>query len=228
MGEILTPKMLLKNKLKRRVRQTQENIYNKILEQWKWMKIVLTMILIEIIIVCGVIIYTLLSQSHTVVITAQASEVISQNSPSGDVASNPSDENAVSNAGISLGNISYGATVEDLIVKYFGSESETAIKLFQAESGLNPNNESWCDKTADGHSFSIGLTQINLTQHKLGEVDSTKAYKGKNYEAIVIDEGLYSKCVKLAKDPKVNLTQAKKIYDSRGFTAWGAYNKLTQ
>ncbi len=118
--------------------------------------------------------------------------------------------------------------ISEMIRQTFPEDSHTAIALFQKESGLNPDCDSTTDIMADGRPFSVGLAQINLTQHKIGSVECYKAFRGKNYHAVVIDEGLYSKCVKMAKTPQLALEKARQIYEGRNNTwnAWGAYKYL--
>ena len=188
------------------------------MRQWTgWMRTALIILLLEIIATTSLINYTLLSQTKTVNIV-QAQEVLPY-------------EGTVAQAGVSQKSLdstestSTEIDVIGMIRGNFPDNAEVAIKLAHAESGLKADTESWIDKTADGHSFSIGLMQINLTQHNLGEVDCTKAFTGKNYKAVVINKDLYNKCVELAKDPEINLKKAKEIYDRSGWNAWGAYNK---
>lgn len=103
--------------------------------------------------------------------------------------------------------------------------NKVAKALAQAESGLNPKKHSDTDRMKDGRAFSVGVMQINLTVHKVGDKDCTKAFSGRNYQAKVINEALYQECVKLAENPDVNLTVAKGIYERSGntFNSWGAY-----
>ena len=112
--------------------------------------------------------------------------------------------------------------IMDKIRQTFPEDSETAIKLFKLESGLNPSCPSQTDIMADGRPFSWGLVQINLTAHTIGSVECYKAFRGKNSEAVVIDEDLYSKCVEMAKNADISLALARKLYDSRGWSDWGA------
>jgi hypothetical protein len=116
--------------------------------------------------------------------------------------------------------------IPTMIQRYFPEDSKTAINLFQKESGLDPNCSSNTDIMPDGRPFSWGLAQINLTVHSIGSVECHKAFRGTNYKAVVIDEGLYLKCVELAKNPQIALEKAREIYNSRGFYAWGAFKLL--
>lgn len=115
--------------------------------------------------------------------------------------------------------------VEDLIRKAFPEEPKVAVALFKTESGLNPTQPSTTDLMPDGRPFSTGLVQINLTQHRIGSLECHKAFRGKNYHAVVIDEDLYQKCLIEANNPKIALEKAKEIYKGRGntFLAWGAF-----
>lgn len=115
-------------------------------------------------------------------------------------------------------------SIEELIREYFPENHELATAIFTHESQLLPDNESWIDRTADGHAFSIGIGQVNLTQHEIAGVKCREAFKGKNKHAIVINQELYEKCKELAKDPRLNLEKCREIYEERqNFSAWGSY-----
>lgn len=113
-------------------------------------------------------------------------------------------------------------SLEEKILKEFNGD-KVALAIARAESGLNHKQPSTTDFTADGHPFSIGLFQVNLTWNKVGGVDCTKAFNGKDKKAVVVDEELYTKCVKLASDPDKNIAAAKEIKKSGSWTRWGAY-----
>jgi len=120
--------------------------------------------------------------------------------------------------------------IAELVREYFPEEPNTAVATFYGESHLDPTLGSYVDRTRDGHAFSWGIAQINLTVHELEGVDCKKAFRGQNNNATVIDRPLFDKCVKLAQDPGINLKKAREIYEGRealgidGFTAWGVYN----
>jgi len=118
-----------------------------------------------------------------------------------------------------------GSPVVDLIRETFPEEPEIAVAIASAESGLDPEKPSETDLMRDGRAFSYGLMQINLTVHKIGSSDCPSAFRGSDYEAVVVDEALYRACVALASDPKRNLDTARGIYDGKGgvFHDWGAY-----
>ena len=119
-------------------------------------------------------------------------------------------------------------TIEDKIFEAFPSEDRiTAAAIAYAESHLNPMKPSESDLMADGRPFSVGLFQINLTWHTLAGTDCSKAFKGKDYAAVVIDETLYAKCVELAQDPKISIDTAKGIYQRSGnsFYQWSTFTK---
>lgn len=107
--------------------------------------------------------------------------------------------------------------IEMLIRKEFGDEGDNAIKISTCESSLNPSKHSTVDLMADGRAFSIGLFQINLTVSEVGGIDCTKAFSGRNSKAVVIDEQLYSKCVRLAENPNINLESAKDKFNRSGW-----------
>jgi len=157
---------------------------------------------------------TIVIYSNVAVVEAQAETAtpVSLVEPEGPVASEQSVQGSTND-------------ISAMIAQTFPEETKLAVAVAKAESGLNPDTESWIDRTADGRPFSVGLMQINLTWHELDGVKCYEAFQGKNYKAKVINENLYQKCVKLAKDPKINLETAKGIYERSGnhFGAWGAY-----
>ena len=114
-------------------------------------------------------------------------------------------------------------SLEDKIKAVFPEEPDVAVAIARAESGLNPATASYTDYTSDGKPFSFGLFQINLSVHEIEGVACHTAFEGKNYKSKVINEQLYNQCVALASDIDVNLRKARKIYDSRGWNAWGAF-----
>jgi hypothetical protein len=115
-------------------------------------------------------------------------------------------------------------SLEEIITEYFGEKSDVAIAIAKAESGLDPKCHSTVDRLADGRAFSVGAFQINLTVSSIDGVDCSKAFKGRNKYAVVIDEALYEKCVYLAEDPIINIETALGKFNGRNnWTAWGAY-----
>lgn len=114
-------------------------------------------------------------------------------------------------------------SIEDKIRQTFDKDPEIMLAIAKAESKLNPHQESTIDITKDGHPFSYGVFQINLTVHEIEGVQCNKAFQGKNKNAVVIDMPLYKKCVSLAQNEDINIAKAKKIYLSGGKTQWGAY-----
>ncbi|MFA5926095.1 MAG: hypothetical protein WC831_04125 [Parcubacteria group bacterium] len=108
----------------------------------------------------------------------------------------------------------------------FGSGSYQASSICNAESGGGAGQTSKSDITADGHSFSVGLFQINLTVHDIGGLNCPSAFSGKNYKAVVVDEGLYQQCVQAAQDPTNNIKKACSIGNNgSSWSQWGA-NKI--
>jgi len=193
-------------------------VHSKIMEHWhKYIKVLLIVLLVEIIIVNALVINYFLSKTETIsIVNAQEVGRESGMLVQADVSQKVLDSQESASTEID---------VIGLIRANFPDNAEVAIRVFQAESGLKADTESWCDRTADDRSFSIGLAQINITQHKIGELDCPSSFKGANYKAIVINEKLYNECVKKAKNPEENLRVAKKIYDGRGWNSWGAYDK---
>ncbi len=98
----------------------------------------------------------------------------------------------------------------------FGSAASQASQVCMGESSGNPAKLSNTDKTLDGNSFSAGLFQINLTQHKIScggkTLDCPSAFQGKNYTAKVTNTDLYNQCISAAQDATCNLNKAKELY----------------
>jgi len=113
-----------------------------------------------------------------------------------------------------------GPCTVDNLKQYFGSGAETASKVCNKESGGNAGLASTTDKTADGKTFSWGLFQINLTQHKIGGLDCPSAFNGKNYSATVKNQSLYDQCVAAATNPTTNLEYASSLYKSSSWKHW--------
>lgn len=107
----------------------------------------------------------------------------------------------------------------------FGADAEKASRICGYESVAgNPNAMSGRDlckgEGANGESFSVGLFQINLTQHDLG-MGCTGAFNGKNGNCVVIKPELYQQCVAKAKDQQFNINYACQLYNQNsGFRDW--------
>jgi hypothetical protein len=126
------------------------------------------------------------------------------------------------------------ASVTNLSQSCFGSNAPKASAIAAAESGGNPTSESRSDKCADGNSVSIGLFQINLTNHPMGGLNCpaafTKQYTGSDRSCIVktdaSSQALYQNCVAAAKDPSNNIQEACTISrNGQSWNQWGANNK---
>lgn len=115
-------------------------------------------------------------------------------------------------------------SVLELISETFPEQAAVMVAVAKAESSLNPLAASITDKMADGRSFSYGLFQLNITVSVIDGVDCSKAFSGRDYAAVVVDEALFSRCIELATDIEKNLAAARKKFDSsRGLAHWGAY-----
>lgn len=103
----------------------------------------------------------------------------------------------------------------------FGSAANAASQICGYESaGGNPLRLSKTDITKDGQPFSVGLFQLNLTQHDLG-MGCTSAFSGKDRNATVVNQSLYDQCVAKAQDPNYNTSYACQLYKNRGnFGDW--------
>jgi len=108
----------------------------------------------------------------------------------------------------------------------FGSNNYQASSICNAESGGGSGVASKTDITADGRSFSIGLFQVNLTQHAVGGLNCPSAFSGKNRSATVSNESLYQQCVQAAQDPATNISTACGIGNNgSNWKPWGANSK---
>ncbi len=118
-------------------------------------------------------------------------------------------------------------SIQEMIRSAFPEEGERAVRIFKCESGLDPKRHSAVDITRDGHPFSIGLAQINLTVTSVDGLDCKNAFVGTNKSAVVVDESLYRQCVLRAENPSVSLAIAREKYDNRGgtFGAWAICSK---
>ncbi|MFA4817775.1 MAG: hypothetical protein WC608_03610 [Parcubacteria group bacterium] len=113
-------------------------------------------------------------------------------------------------------------SVDNLKSSCFGAtNAEKASAICNAESVGDPRALSISDKCKKGQSFSVGLFQINLTVHDIGN-GCTSAFSGKNYACSVTDQNKYDQCVSLAQDSTKNIQEACAIFKASGWNAWGA------
>ena len=110
----------------------------------------------------------------------------------------------------------------------WGNNAGAFSCIATGESSCNPALGSGTDKTSDNYAFSYGLYQVNMSAHDLqcsnydsGQtVNCTSAFSGKNYNAKVIDSGLYNKCKNMLQNVQCNTEMAQKIFQKQGFSAW--------
>lgn len=106
----------------------------------------------------------------------------------------------------------------------FGSAANQASQICNAESGSSPHKfgDLITAGPNTGSYVSIGLFQINLTQHSVGGLNCPKAFNhpftGSHPDVIITNPALYSSCVAAALDPAKNIAAAKTIYDAAGHT----------
>lgn len=115
-------------------------------------------------------------------------------------------------------------SVDNLKSSCFGeTNAEKASAICNAESVGDTRALSKSDKCKDEarHSFSIGLFQINLTVHDIGN-SCKSAFSDKNYACTVKDQNKYDQCVSLAQDSTKNIQEACSIFKASGWNAWGA------
>lgn len=115
--------------------------------------------------------------------------------------------------------------IKTMIAAAFEKAPRTSLSVSYTESRHQPWKESDLDRMKDGRAFSVGLFQVNLTWHKIGDLDCPSAFRGKDYKAVVVNEQLYKDCVNAAKDPELNIEAAKRIYTSSGdsFGRWTTF-----
>ena len=112
----------------------------------------------------------------------------------------------------------------DIVKETFKEEPEIMLAIFKGESDLGEDPKyKEVDITKNGYVFSHGIAQINLTVHSVGGLDCPSAFDGENQSAVMVNEKLYKKCVQAAENPSLNMITARKIYDTQGKGAWGAY-----
>ena len=110
----------------------------------------------------------------------------------------------------------------------FGSNLNNASAICLKESGNSETAKSGTDKCTDGNSVSIGLFQINLTNHTVAGVDCSKAftggpYTGSNHNCTVTNQSLYNQCVSLASQASNNIAVACSISGGGAkWSQWGA------
>lgn len=117
-------------------------------------------------------------------------------------------------------------SVSDIIGSLFPArDAQLAKAVAYAESRHVADKASDLDIMKDGRPFSVGVFQINLTWHTINGVNCSDAFHGKNKRAVVIDEELYTLCVRLASDPNVNVKTALEIYERSGqnFGQWSTF-----
>ena len=110
----------------------------------------------------------------------------------------------------------------------FGANATAASTVCKKESAGIPDSESRIDTlpNSGNRPFSIGLFQINLTANTFAcegiSMNCPSAFRGKNKDAVIINEQLYTQCRTAAKNASCNIQKAKQLYDGRGgrWTDW--------
>ncbi len=129
-----------------------------------------------------------------------------------------------------------GACSPDALRGTWGAAAETMSCIIRGESACMPGALSSTDRLrASGDSFSVGLYQVNLTVHNLNQpactrlnggrnLDCTSAFRGRNYDAVILNRDLYVQCVRAAQNIDCNTAVAQDLLRTRqGFNHWGAY-----
>jgi hypothetical protein len=110
--------------------------------------------------------------------------------------------------------VSPSSSVEDLIRKYFPDNADNMIKLFTCESGLEPHKVG--DKTLTfKHNGEILGSSHGIAQIRTGGNDNGIIWNRAEANGMTVKE-FQNKL----HDPEYNLNYAKKIFDSRGYSAW--------
>ncbi len=134
-----------------------------------------------------------------------------------------------------------GACSVSALTPVFDTVASQASQICNAESGGNPNSESAVDRIlAGGQAFSVGLFQINMTQHDLtapackalnggnpmdcSQLDTSvigppltpPAFTGSNRNARITNTALYNACSAALKNPACAIQTAKQIYIAGG------------
>jgi len=109
----------------------------------------------------------------------------------------------------------------------FGSNATQASSICKAESN-GTAVPSGTDKCSDGNSASMGLFQINLTNHNVGGLNCPSAFSGgaytaSNHNCTVTNKPLYDECVTAAKNSANNIAAACAISNNgANWGQWGA------
>ncbi len=119
----------------------------------------------------------------------------------------------------------------------FGGQAAVMSCIAQRESSCIAGRQSTVDRTSvGGDAFSIGLYQVNLTVHNLNEPGCTalnggqplnciSAFQGRNRGAVVVDRGLYDRCVSAAANVSCNTAVAQSLLRTQqGLGHWSTYN----
>ncbi len=126
--------------------------------------------------------------------------------------------------------VSGPASVASLQSTCFGGDAQQASSISEAESGGQATEVSRTDICADGNSVSIGLFQINLTNHPINGLNCPAAfsseYSASNKTCIVVNQALYQSCVTAAENPAYNIAEACVISNNgASWTQWGSHTK---
>ena len=108
----------------------------------------------------------------------------------------------------------------------FGAAASNASQVCNVESAGDPSSESKIDilRKSGNRPFSVGLFQVNLTANALScggkQLNCPSAFRGRNYDAEIVNEPLYAECVVAAKNTACNLGKAQQLHTRSGWQAW--------
>lgn len=121
-----------------------------------------------------------------------------------------------------------GSCSASFLSTYFPGEVNIAACVAGGESGCGASFYSTTDRTADGNAFSMGMWQQNLSVWTVEGCGPTlncpAAFSGTNYNATVVDIDLYNQCANALRNAECASTNARRIRDTQGWTAWSYYN----
>jgi len=116
-------------------------------------------------------------------------------------------------AGESLEEIN-GETVEEKIKQYFPENHKQMTALFKCESGLEANKAGDLSLTFEHNGEVLGSSH-GIAQVRIGGNENGVVWNRAKANGMTAKE-----FIEKLEDPDYNLRYAKKIFDSRGYSAW--------
>ncbi len=124
-----------------------------------------------------------------------------------------------------------GACDDELLSNYWGSQAGNAQCIITAESACGSSPISRTDIGADNNPFSFGAMQINTTVHNISgcshlgiaDLNCRDAWSGRNYDAVVVNEGLYQDCAAALSNNECSMINGMRIYGEAG-NSWSPWS----